>query len=85
MARRVEYSAAAQKVLRRVDLATAKRIRSKLELLASDAGALANNVKALMGAGALMRLRVGGWRVIYTEDLIVLMVINVAPRGSAYE
>ena len=26
-----------------------------------------------------MRLRIGGWRVIYTEDLVVLLVLSVAP------
>lgn len=85
MAERIEYSKAAQKTLRRIDRATAKRIRSKIELLASDADALANNVKALKGEEGLMRLRVGDWRVIYTDDLVVLLVIKVASRGSAYE
>ena len=85
MAKRVEYSAAAQKTLRRMNRATAKRIRSKVRLLASDPAALANNVKALKGGGGLMRLRVGDWRVIYTEDLVVVKVVRVAPRGSAYE
>lgn len=85
MVERIEYSAAAQKTLRRIDRATAKRIRSKVRLLASDPEALANNIRALKGGGGLMRLRVGNWRVIYTEDLVVLMVLKVAPRGSAYE
>jgi mRNA interferase RelE/StbE len=85
MGRRVEYSAVAQKILRRIDRTTAKRIRSKVRLLASDPEALANNIKALKGGRGLMRLRVGDWRVIYTENLIVVNVIRVAPRGSAYE
>jgi mRNA interferase RelE/StbE len=85
MVRRVEYSAVAQKILRRIDRATAKRIRSKVRLLASDPESLANNIKALKGGGGLMRLRVGDWRVIYTEDFVVVNVIRVAPRGSAYE
>ena len=74
-----------QNTLRRVDRATAKRIRSKIALLASDPDALANNVKALKGEEGPMRLRVGDWRVIYTDDLVVLLVVKVAPRGSAYE
>ncbi|MFL6857565.1 MAG: type II toxin-antitoxin system RelE family toxin [Allosphingosinicella sp.] len=85
MVRQIEYSAVAQKILRRIDRTTAKRIRSKVRLLASDPEALANNIKALKGGGGLMRLRVGDWRVIYTEDLVVVNVIRVAPRGSAYE
>jgi mRNA interferase RelE/StbE len=75
----------AQKTLRRIDRSTAKRIRSKVRLLASDPAALANNVKVLKGGEGLMRLRVGDWRVIYTESLVVLVVVKVAPRGSAYE
>jgi mRNA interferase RelE/StbE len=85
MAKQIEYSAVAQKTLRRIDRRTAKRIRPKIRLLADDPAALANNVRALKGGGGLMRLRVGDWRVIYTEDLVVLMVLRVAPRGSVYE
>ena len=69
----------------RLDRATSRRIRAKIELLAREPGALANNVSALKGGGGLMRLRVGDWRVIYTEDLVVLLVLKVAARGSAYE
>jgi mRNA interferase RelE/StbE len=83
--RRVEYSPEAIKTLKRIDGATSKRIREKVDLLAADPDALANNVRALRGAEGLMRLRVGDWRVIYTADLIILLVLKVAPRGSAYE
>jgi mRNA interferase RelE/StbE len=82
---RVEYSREAQRTLRRIDRKTSGRIRSKVRQLADDPDALANNVKALRGNEGLMRLRVGGWRVIYTADLVVLLVLKVAPRGSAYE
>jgi len=68
-----------------MDDATSKRIRSKIRLLASEPGVLANNVKAMKGSGGLMRLRIGDWRVVYTEDLVVLSVLKVAPRGSAYD
>lgn len=69
----------------RLDRTTSRRIRLKVDLLASDPGSLANNVKALKGGAGLMRLRVGDWRVIYTEDLIVLLVLKIAARGSAYD
>jgi mRNA interferase RelE/StbE len=68
-----------------MDRTTSKRIRSKISQLADDPAALANNVKALKGAGALKRLRVGDWRVIFTETLVVIAVERIAPRGSAYE
>ena len=85
MAKRVEYSRDAAKALMRMDRASSRRIRAKIDQLASHPDALANNVKALRGGKGLMRLRVGDWRVIYTEDLVVLSVLKVAPRGKAYE
>lgn len=85
MGKRVEYSRDATKTLMRIDRATSKRIREKVDLLATDPDALGNNVRALKGREGLMRLRVGDWRVIYTADLVVLLVLKVAPRGSAYE
>lgn len=85
MAMRVEYSRDATKTLARIDRATSKRIRGKVDLLAAKPEALANNVEAMKGGQGLMRLRVGDWRVIYTVDLVVLMVVKVAPRGGTYE
>lgn len=82
---RVEYSREATKTLMRIDRATSKRIREKVDLLTTDPDALANNIRALKGTEGLMRLRVGDWRVIYTADLVVLLVLKVASRGSAYE
>lgn len=83
--KRVEYSRDAARTLLRMDRATARRIRSKVTQLAVDPESLANNVRALKGSDRLMRLRVGDWRVIYTEELLILLVIKVAARGSAYD
>lgn len=85
MAKRVEYSRDAANTLARIDRATSKRIRTKVEQLAVDPDSLANNVRALKGGAGLMRLRVGEWRVIYTDTLVVLLVTKVRPRGSAYD
>lgn len=85
MARRAEYCREAVKTLSRIDRATSKRIRRKVDQLATAPAALANNVRALKGGKGLMRLRVGDWRVIYTEDLIILLVLKVSPRGAAYD
>lgn len=67
-----------------MDRATARRIRDKIDQLAADPTSLANNITPLVGGEGLMRLRVGDWRVIYTETLVVVAVIRIAPRGSAY-
>lgn len=85
MGRRIAYSASTARTLMRMDRSTSKRIREKIALLAADPAALANNVKTLKGGDGLMRLRVGDWRVIYTETLVVLTIVRVAPRGSAYD
>lgn len=62
---------------------TSKLIRAKVEQYAADPASLANNVKALRGRTGV-RLRVGDWRVIM-DDGIVLAVLEIGPRGSVYE
>ena len=84
MAKSISYGEDALKALRRMDRTTAKRIVAKIEQLAADPASLGNNVRALKGGAALMRLRVGDWRVIY-RDGVVLAILRIAPRGSAYE
>jgi mRNA interferase RelE/StbE len=68
-----------------MDRATSSRTRAKVRQLAAEPEALTNNVSALKGEQGLYRLRVGDWRVIFTRDLVVLFVVRVAPRGSAYD
>ena len=63
---------------------TARLIRSKLDQYAADPESLANNVKAMQGAAGYYRLRVGDWRVIFTQTMEVVAVERIAPRGSAY-
>jgi mRNA interferase RelE/StbE len=84
MAKPIRYSRQALKMLGRMDRKTAERIIEKVEQLAVDPTPLANNITRLKGEDGLLRLRVGDWRVIY-EDGIVIAVERIAPRGSAYE
>ena len=84
MARRVTYSREALRALQRTERRTGERIVLKVEQLAANPESLANNVRALKGPGGLKRLRVGDWRVIFTESLVVIAVERIAPRGSAY-
>lgn len=62
---------------------TSSLIRAKIVQYATDPASLANNVKALQGRTGI-RLRVGDWRVIM-EDGVVLDVIEIGPRGGVYE
>ena len=85
MIRKVEYSREALRALQRIDRATGERIVLKVEQLAARPESLANNVKALKGPDGLKRLRVGDWRVIFTETLVVIAVERIASRGAAYD
>lgn len=62
----------------------ARLVRSKVEQHAAEPTALANNVKALRGAEGYLRLRVGHWRVIFSESGEMIAIIRIAPRGGAY-
>jgi mRNA interferase RelE/StbE len=79
----VTYTRAAVKVLRRMPANTAALIRMKVQQYAVDPVSLANNVKALQGREGV-RLRVGDWRVIM-DDGVVLAVLEIGPRGGVYE
>jgi mRNA interferase RelE/StbE len=79
----VTYTRAAVKVLRRMPANTATLIRAKVQQYAVDPVSLANNVKALQGREGV-RLRVGDWRVIM-DDGVVLAVLEIGPRGGVYE
>lgn len=69
----------------RIDSATSARIRAKISQLADDPASLANNITSLKGGDGLLRLRVGDWRVIYTETLVIVSVVRIGPRGGVYE
>ena len=81
----IRYTKAALKALTRIPQKTAQLIREKIRQCAADPSSLANNVKKLQGREDEYRLRVGDWRVIFTQDGVILDVLGVAPRGRAYE
>lgn len=79
----IAYSRTALRALRRMPTNVAQRIRGKIEAYAADPASQANNVKALQGRQGL-RLRVGDWRVIM-QDGVVLDVLEIGPRGGIYD
>jgi mRNA interferase RelE/StbE len=81
----IRYTRAAAKALTRMPTNTAQLIRGKIRQYAAEPASLANNVKKLQGCEDEYRLRVGDWRVIFSQDGVILDVLNVRPRGSAYE
>ncbi len=62
----------------------AKLIRMKIGQYANDASSQSNNVKVLVGVDA-KRLRVGDFRVIFTETIDTITVLDIGPRGGIYE
>jgi len=82
----VSYSRSAQKALQRIPRNVAQLIISKINQYARDPTSLANNVKKLKGDfEGLIRLRVGDWRIIMDDQGNVLMILEIKPRGGAYE
>jgi mRNA interferase RelE/StbE len=82
--KQVTFTRSALKVLRKMPANTAKIILAKIDQYATDPASLANNVTALQGrTDGAVRLRVGDWRVII-EDGVVLAVLDIGPRGGIY-
>jgi len=82
--KQITYARSAVKSLRRMPKNEAVRVRQKIEQYARDPASLAQNVVKLQGRDGY-RLRVGDWRVIFSEDGTVIDVIDVGPRGGIYE
>ena len=81
----ITFSKDALRTLLRMPANMARIIRGKLDEYAADPASLRNNVKALKGEPGVLRLRVGDWRILFTEGGEVIAVIRIAPRGQAYE
>lgn len=79
--KRVEYTKAATKVLDRMQPKRRDAIRSKVDAFARGEGV---DVKRLKGS-QLLRLRVGDDRVIIDEQTMLVIVVEVGPRGGIYK
>jgi mRNA interferase RelE/StbE len=79
----VRYTADALRNLKRHGN-MAERIMRAVREYADETGAHANNVKALQGSSAL-RLRVGDYRVIFSETDTEIIVTGIGPRGRIYD
>lgn len=78
------YSKTAQKALMRMPRNWANRIRDKISAYADDPVSQANNVKALQGVDGILRLRVGDWRIVMCDG-VVLEILDIKARGNAYK
>lgn len=84
-AKGILYSRDALRSLRKMPANASARIRFKFRQYATDPENLARNVKAPRGAPGSFRLRVGDWRVVFSEDRKVIAIIRIAPRSRAYD
>jgi mRNA interferase RelE/StbE len=80
----IAYKKAAIKTLSRMPADMSALVRSKIEQHAREPESLSANVVKLQGREGY-RLRVGDWRVIFSEDKVVLTVLQVGPRGGVYD
>lgn len=82
---KLTYLKRAEKALLAMPRTTALLIRDKLRQLAVAPHAPNNNVTKLQGREGY-RLRVGDWRVIYEirDDRLVILVLDIGPRGGIY-
>jgi mRNA interferase RelE/StbE len=83
MTYRVAFEPRAEKELFHLDARERGRILKGIERLAADPSS-SPNVKALSGGG--YRLRVGDYRVLYTIDagLLLVLVLRIGHRREAY-
>lgn len=83
MTKRLDWTEAAARDLRRVDFQNRERIRRAVDRLAeSNHG----DIKRLRDCEGQWRLRVGDWRIIfvYEHDASAIRIIRVLHRGRAY-
>lgn len=80
------YTKRAKKSLLSLPPNVARLIRDKLRQLAENPYATSNNATKLQGRPGY-RLRVGNWRIIYEiqGDRLVILVLDVGPRGGIYQ
>ncbi|SOY41254.1 type II toxin-antitoxin system RelE family toxin [Cupriavidus taiwanensis] len=82
----IEFTKQAAQALKAMPRNVAATIRAKLDMLASNPYAPNPNASRLAGRPGY-RLRVGDWRVLYQieDGRLVILVVAVCPRGSAYQ
>lgn len=81
----IVYARDARKVLRKIPKKMRDSILQKIDLIAQNPKRIDLDIKQLKGGVSASRLRVGQYRVIYTEDGVILDVLKIGPRGDIYD
>jgi mRNA interferase RelE/StbE len=79
----VRYTDDALKDLRKIGAVGAGKVQTKVLAYAANPASFVNQVKKLQGIDAL-RLRVGDYRVLFTEDGVILHVLRIGHRREVY-
>lgn len=76
----ISYAKAAVKVINGMDRATKQRIKAAIEKIP------AGDIKPLKGSSGSYRLRVGGWRILFSyPEHDIILIEKVGPRGDVYK
>ena len=76
----ITYSRASVKAIGSMDKATKQRIKAAIEKIPDG------DIKPLKGCSGVYRLRVGGWRILFSfpkQDTI--LIDKIGPRGDVYK
>ena len=82
----IRWSRKAVSYIKRLELATRKRIVEVVEELAADPSNQNLDIKPMQGRPGEFRLRVGDYRIIYEPEkqCLLISVIAIRPRGDVY-
>lgn len=85
MAYTIKLSRGARKFLNRANSDLYSRIRKALQTLRNSPRG--TDCKKLKGNKNEYRIRVGDYRVVYEihDNILVIMIVRIAPRDKAYE
>lgn len=79
----IRYSSQAEKFLRKINKEDTLRIRAKIRQYANNPDELKNQVKKLTNS-LYYRLRVGDYRIIFTETGEIMYIEKIGNRGNVY-
>lgn len=76
----IVYAKAPIKVIEAMNKKTKQRIKKAIEAIPDG------DILPLQGSQVLYRLRVGGWRIIFSyPDDKTILIEKISPRGDAYK
>ena len=76
----IRYAKAAVKVINSMDRPTKQRIKAAIEKIPDG------DIRPLRGTEGTYRLRVGGWRILFSyPEADTVLIEKIGPRGEIYK